>query len=172
MESDGDMSMIVFRHCIIKQLEVTIDVSLKMRPKFHECIIGKVYGPKSAKDLGDRMFECEVGAFEASGLTTSALLDNKMPLPMKVLSTIVKKIFFQAGAARQISALYRGLDNDERTYVDPIINILQGDGVVAFATAGGRQLAVPNRRFSAEMRSVMFDPMGSESAIVAKVRAL
>ena len=84
-------------------------------PRFKGCFFAEVHGHVSSKDLPPTVFdkECLFGEFPESLETTDAILDLDLPLGVRVLLTMLRKLYQRSGRGRRENALYRGLDQKE-----------------------------------------------------------
>jgi len=169
-ESDSaDHHTIELQDSVIGRLEVASEVDQSYLPRFVRCYFGVVEGRTGPKDLpAERFVECAVGAYEDSVQTTAAILELPLPLGTKVVLTILKKLYAQAGAGRRESALYRGLDVRARERVPDALSLLRREGFAARSRQGGHVVWVPGK--SSELRkralSILAGPSASRDPLV------
>lgn len=99
------------------------DVSIR------DSIVSRLEGCADYRGLPPWLIDVEVESFE-SARTTTAIMSLSISLPRRVLLTIIRKLFVQKGSGRQTSALLRGLDSNARGLVEPVLRILEGEGIV------------------------------------------
>ena len=120
---DSGLQNITFSHCIFENLIVDLDVIEKL-PRFFKCHFGEIEGIVSLGDHSVILIECTVDSLQPVAITTKDYLKQELDQPLKVMQTVIKKVFFQKGSGRQLSALHRGLDAHSKRYVDPIVEIM------------------------------------------------
>ncbi len=74
-----------------------------------KCLFGRVEGVSSMRGLPEWIAEASVDTFDDAH-TNAAILKLDLPVPVRVLLTIIRKLFVQKGSGRKESALHRGLD--------------------------------------------------------------
>ena len=172
-----DFSKIVFSECLFEGIDISTDDGVILSqnfPKFERCVIGTLSGVKGREDLPKGKFDenCQIDRYSGIGSTNAEILDSELPMSVRVLMTILKKTFFQAGGARQEAALYRGLDVRARSYVADILAILQRHGLLRPSTKNGPTLWQAQRDKVSEARAIMEAPVTSKSKILAETREL
>ena len=137
-------------------------------------MIGTLSGVKGREDLPSGKFDdtTTIEKFSGIGSSNAEILESDLPLSVRVLLTIIKKTFFQAGGARQEAALYRGLDVRARAYVTDILTILQRHGMIRESTKNGPPLWQAQREKIGLARAIMEAPVTNKSSVIGEVREL
>lgn len=177
VDPEINMSEINFLRCIINTVELSrssIDKDKKNSPHFHDCIIDSLEGAISSNDVADGVLtgSTSVEKYVAFAATNGAVMKSKLADPMKVLLTILRKLFMQRGAGRQYSALRRGLPPELVKYVDPIIAQVKAKGFAEDVDLDRRTILIPNRSRSADALSIINGPNTSTDPLVESVKTL
>ena len=75
--------------------------------RLYQCMIEKLVGISNAKRLPDWINQCDVGEFDSLN-TNAAIMRSSAPMPVRVLLTILRKLFIQRGRARKESTFFQG----------------------------------------------------------------
>lgn len=162
---------VTFQDCLINRLEIDSDVPDTAFPNFVRCCFGSVDGRISAKDLPPTRFsECEFEAFELEVGTTNLVLELDVPLGVRVLITVLKKLFERRGSGRKANALSRGLDHRARRVVPSVLKLLQGDGIAVPVKRGGSTIWIADRASRKRVAKIVSAPSTSEDPLVCAVR--
>lgn len=146
--------------CAIGVLELPPDgMPASSLPTFRSCQIASVQGRLSERDLPEERFiDCEFEQFDDSAANTTAALSLSLPLPQRLALWVLKKLFVQRGRGRKVEALYRGLDQDGRSLVPAVLQVLAGHGFVFPAHSGNQALWIPRRGMRSRVASMMEGP--------------
>ena len=99
---DPDMSSVFLRDCVIQSLAIESEIDARDLPVFQNCMIGFLQGRTSASDLPAKNFDrCVIEEYSAWIPTTSALMHLDVAPGLRVLLSILKKLFLQSGRGRQ-----------------------------------------------------------------------
>jgi len=165
--------LIYFTECIIDHLEVDPSSELCSRSRLQGCLIRTIAGAHSAGDIPFLLDnECMVDEFSDGVRTNADILEADLPLPVRVLMVITRKLFLQSGRARKENAFYRGLDTNAQRYVSDVLEILISEGLTSKDKNGGEPLYVKNRHEIARMSKILSAPETSTDPLVARVKAL
>jgi len=93
-------------------------------------------------------------------------MNLNISMGVKVMLTILKKLFLQSGSGRQESALVRGLDTKARSYMSPVLEILEHEQITKLLKLDRRKVWVPNRAFYGRVFSILQAPTASNDSIV------
>ena len=119
-------SRIHFRDCFLGELDLDPELDSSWIPKFYRCFIGSLYGRVSEEDLPSQAFEeCIVDLFATETGTTNQVLDLPFAGGVRVLITVLKKLFERPGNGRRENALYRGLDHRAKRLVPDVLQLLK-----------------------------------------------
>jgi hypothetical protein len=137
----GDLNKFHFQDCIVGHLDLSFDVDNKSLPSFLRCYFGTVEGRTGISDMPQTEFvDCSYDSFENPAVTTNAILSLSLPIPTKVLLTILKKLYAQKGAARRESAFFRGLDARGQEIVPAALELLRKEGFIIKSRQGDQPL--------------------------------
>lgn len=113
------------KSCFISELilpnEQTANLSLD------NCLIEKVVGVSEQSSLPDWISEAEVYNFDEESTNAKIMEERRLPVPVRVLLVILRKLYKQRGSGRRENALFRGLDAAAQTYVEEVLQILVRD---------------------------------------------
>lgn len=166
-ESDlGDMQLI---DCIVHVLDLTEYEGEGTLPVFVRCEIGTVLGAGGVSAMpADRFVDCNFGAFDPSAKTTRGIMAMPgLTLRQKVLLSVLKKIYVQAGSGRKESALLRGLDGSGREQVPNAIQTLLAEGMIVKSKAGKNTIYSPVRGRGARVRNLLEAGTGSSDSLLS-----
>jgi len=177
VSDETDLSRVTFSECLFEFIDISAadgTINSMNLPSFDRCMIGTLTGVKGPEDLPKGKFNDgnQIEKFSGIGSSNAEILESDLPLSVRVLLTIIKKTFFQAGGARQEAALYRGLDIRARAYVSDILLILQRHNILRESTKNGPTLWQAQRDKVGLARAIMESPTTSKSAVLLEVREL
>ena len=169
-------SALHFRDCYFSKIEFDPELDPQCLPRFYGCYVDEVEGRASRKDLPPGIFdnECVLEKFSEAPETTSAISAMDLPLGAKVLLTILKKIYVQSGAGRKENALHRGLDHHGRRLVDPVLRLLQSEGLTSPYRRGGLDMTiwVPDRTKASRVARIITSPRTCGDPLLEKASNL
>lgn len=174
-EASAKLGSVEIQYSIIGVLDLTEGVQEEHLPRFVRCHFGSVRGISSQNELPSSLFlEITVDEFEGPTQTTAGLLSLSLPLGLRVLLTVLKKLFAQRGAGRKESALYRGLDNRAKQLVPAILEILRRENFAMKTRQGDETVWLPVRSSEARRRalSILAAPGISSDRLVVHAREL
>ncbi len=125
---DEPLTNIQLSNCYIKKLCLPQIQTDDFKLEFKDCAIVRLEGAANYKGLPHWIINPTIDYFDDTR-TSAAILRLNLPLPIRVLLTIIRKLFIQKGRGRLESALFRGLDEAAKKYVQPILRILESEGV-------------------------------------------
>ena len=159
---------LVIRNCIIETVHVGPAV-LKSAMLFDGCVIGKVTGVPSKEGLPAELFKaCDCERFDDAS-TNAAVLRLAIPDALKVLLTVLRKLYLQAGGGRKRSALKRGLPSGQiMRLVDRVVDLLASEGIVAVSN----EVVHPVRKHTMRVHKIIGAGSLAEDPLVARVREL
>jgi hypothetical protein len=170
-----NLAAIEFQDGVVGCLELGTDISREMLPTFRRCHFARMEGRTGERDLpSDRFIECTFDEFENAAQTTRAILALALPLASRVLLTLLKKLFAQAGSGRQESALFRGLDHREREVVPAILDLLRRRDFVVKSRQGTVTVWLPARTGSVRKRAMtmLAAPSASRDPVLEESKQL
>jgi len=172
-DGEGDYSRVCYQGCYFKRIEIDHGVRSDRLPRFERCYFGLVDGRVSEDDLpGVFDDECVFETFSAGVETTDAILELDMPLPVRVLLTVLRKLFVQRGAGRKENALYRGIDAQGRRYVGKVLKLLERERIASPYRRMGATIWIPNRSQAARALRILGRPDASGDPLLAETAGL
>lgn len=167
---DFDLSNVIFSDSLFHTIVVADDFDTAKLPKLERCIVGELYFSGEIEGIRSRLPSTEVERHVQRQLSTDHIMSLSLPTSVRVLGTILKKLFFQSGRGRELSALRRGLDQSAQAFVGPIIEILVREKI-AFP-AKGEDILLPNQRERGRAGRILKNLSQSKDQVVVICRAL
>jgi hypothetical protein len=168
--SMGDMSRVIFESCIFRLLSIETASRRESLPIFNECLMESLEGFLSKSDLPqDRFKACEIEHFADGAETNTAITNSDLPAQIRVLVTILRKLFVQSLSGRQVSALRRGIDLQSQRYVDDILKTLIRHNL-ATKYGGDSEVIIPVRRQRHRATAIIASPLGCKDPVVQDVK--
>jgi hypothetical protein len=90
----------------------------------------------------------------------------------KVLLITLRKLFVQSLSGRAESALYRGLDVDERRYVADVLRLLKRHELAVEYSRGDGVIWLPVRKALNRVKEILRAPNQSSEEVVREARLL
>lgn len=169
----GNVSKVEFHNCLIGRVEIDSDVDSEQLPQFVRCYVGILDGRLSARDLPAGHFqECEFEAFSAESGTTDSVLSLDIPLGVRVLITVLKKLYERRGSGRRENALQRGLDHRSRRLVDDVLRLLQRDGLATPCKRGANTIWLADRSNRKRVGRIIAAPSSVEDPLILAASAI
>lgn len=171
---DSNLSNLIFRDCLFECIEISNDANIEFLPNFQGCIFLVVRGRTGLADIPVTRFDarCTYEKFADSAETQSAILGSKLTRGEKLVLTILRKLFIQSLSGRADSALYRGLDLNDRQLVPDAIRLLQSHGLLMLYSRGDGNIWVPVRKEIARARRILSAPSSCNDIVIAEARKL
>ena len=165
---------VVFQECYFGILDFEAGVSAAVAPKFEKCVIEEIVGPVSMADVADGIFDksTEIIKIREEAKTNSDILSLEIAMSIRVLMTILRKLFFQAGSGSREGAFFRGLDHKGRAYVPEILNLLQTHNFAHPQRLGGPPIWLPNRAKSSVAGNILAAPQQNKESLLRAVKRL
>lgn len=152
----GSMAGITFHGVIIERLEIAPEYPKEKLPYFSACCVESLEGRASRSDLPIDKFAHDVSIerFDSTTVNTNAILDLEFSMPVRVLLTVLRKLFLQSGTGRREAALFRGLDGDARRCVKDVIDLLSHHLFISPAHYSTHTVWLPSRKGNVRDRAV------------------
>lgn len=128
-------------HLVISDSVINIVVGPDVSPvgvRIKDSILRKVIGYPNEQSLPAWMSTCEVQEFDGRESNAELMRKENLPIGVRVLGTVLRKLYLQAGQGRRENALYRGLGRGAQNYVQDVLEILRKNKL-AYPTARGGQ---------------------------------
>jgi hypothetical protein len=171
--ADGlSMSAIVFKGCYFNRLEIETGSDEKC-PRFVECWIHEIDGRVSMSDLPEQKFSgTEVEVFLEGTLTTDLISKLAVADGVKVMLSVLKKLFVQSLSGRKEQALFRGLDSSRQGLVPDVLTLLQQYNFVTKSGRGGEPIWLPVRRQRVRVLRILQTPSTSDEVVLKEAGRL
>lgn len=175
VDPELDFSSITLTRCIIDTVELGRASAAKDARNslhFHDCVIDRLEGAISERDVpaGVLTGSTSVETYAAFTATNDAVMKSALSDPVKVLLTILRKLFMQRGTGRQYSALRRGLPPNLVKYVDPIVSQVKAKKFAEDVYLDRRTILIPNRAKSSDALAIINGPNTSTHPLIESVR--
>jgi NACHT domain len=168
--TDADLSRVMFEDSVVQRLDLNMPITVATLPVFAGCYFGEVMGATSQRDLPAENFQaCEFGGFSEQTSTTQGILALNLALPARVALTILKKLYLQSGMGRRDGALRRGLNEQARRCVDPVLDLLVTEGLIVPSKQGRQVVWQPVRSATTRVRSLLESPLSAEDDLLPRI---
>jgi hypothetical protein len=167
--------LVYFSDCIFDLIDIDINSSFSNAVRLQGCLIRSIGGVHSSGDLPKGFIDnrCVIEGFADDAKSNAEILDANLPLPIKVLIVVLRKLYMQAGSARKENAFFRGLDGNAQRFVQDILDVLGSEGLASRdRRSGSDPLIVPNRSEIRRVADIISSPQTSQDPIVVRVRSL
>lgn len=161
---DYDLHNVTYTNSIFNSIQFADDIDIKMTPTFENCYIVNVIGVEGNKKE-DIFKSCDIDILESRLTTTNAIMSTTLATQIKVLISILKKIYIQKGSGRLESAFYRGLDTNAKKYVEDILRLLCSEGLTSIYTRKGNSIYLPIKKHFSRVGKIISDPNGDDNII-------
>lgn len=156
-----------FQDCFFGIVEIDPELEGSALPRFHRCFIALLDGRISEADLPAAAFEdCVFDAFAMGAGTTNQVLDLQLPLGVRVLITVVKKLFERRGRGRKENSLYRGLDYRARKLVPEVLQLLRANGIAFPCRRGVDTIWLPDRSARTRAGRIVSSPSAKDDPLL------
>jgi hypothetical protein len=115
-ENTENFGKLTFSDCLFESIEIDSQGQGDSLPVFQGCVFMLVKGRSGPEDLPAGRFDsnCSFEEFSDSAQTQSSILNSSLTKGEKLVLTVLRKLFVQSLSGRAESALYRGLDLNDR----------------------------------------------------------
>lgn len=156
-----------FQNCLFGEFGLDPEIESVRMPRFNGCFIATLDGRVSEADLPPDVFrDCAFDAFASGAGTTDQVLDLQLPLGVRVLVTVLKKLFERKGRGRRENALYRGLDHRARRLVPEVLQLLKANGIAFPCRRGVETIWLPDRSARARAGKIASSPSVKGDSLV------
>ncbi len=172
--SELDFSNLIFKNCLLESIELFDSSQDKLLPKFQSCVLMLVKGRSSKADLPVDKFDnnCTFESFSDSSSTQAAILSSALSRGEKMVLTILRKLFVQSLSGRAESALFRGLDMNDRQLIPEAIKLLQQQGLIMLYNRGDGNVWVPVRKEINRARRILATPNACDDPAMSEAKTL
>jgi hypothetical protein len=168
----ADLHQVSFSHCLFARVLLETGVPSTRLPHFDNCLFDQIDGRMSKEDLPeDRFASCEVTTFESSS-TAGSIRESQLSTGEKVLLITLRKLFVQSLSGRAESALFRGLDVDERRCVPDVLKLLTRHGLASQYSRGDGVVWLPARKALSRVKRILVAPAECGEPVVTEARLI
>ncbi len=168
-----DASRVHYQECLFADVSLDPEVEARLLPRFTKCFIAALEGRLSAPDLPAGVFEdCDIESFLLAADTTNQVLDLPYALGVRVLITVLKKLFERKGRGRKENALYRGLDHRARRLVPDVLHLLRSEGIAYPCRIGNETVWMPDRSARPRAGRILASPSAKNDDLLVKASRL
>lgn len=169
-DAGQDFSSVNYKSCLFQRLEIPPDADPNLLPRFSDCYVSVIEGRISIADLPKGVFDtkCVFDEFGDSAASTNAIMALSLPMGIRVLLTVLKKLYLQPGSGRKESALFRGLDHKAKSLVPEILQLLRREGLVVKSSAGDETVWLPVRSEGVRVRRLISAPTIGDDPLIKK----
>lgn len=173
MIENSNIRNITFSDSMFSNISIDTDYPVADLPVFKSCIIGSLSGIYGEDNLPSNFIDPDIAEYSDTISTNADIFSASLPEPTKVLVSVLRKLFLQAGAGRQETAFTRGaMDARTKKLVPEVLSRIQAQGFADRTRMRGNWIWHPNRSRSHEARSIIFSPSNSEHPLAISVRDL
>jgi hypothetical protein len=167
-ERIGNVSQVTFKDCFFGRVVIDTGLSAEVMPNFHGCYVSEIDGRLSRADLPQGVFDEDsvVESFSSTGSTTAGVLALDLPLGVRVLLTVLKKLYQRRGSGRRENALSRGLDHRARRVVPDVLELLRREGLASPYRRGESTIWLPDRESVPRVGRIIAAPTSSSDSIL------
>lgn len=158
--SEGILSNVLFRECVISEVDITQNDHASACPTFEGCLIGQLTGAQQIPDaLLGRFRECDIEVFVDVARTTQSLLSiDTISDESRVALSILNKVYVKRGRGRKDSGLVRGLEQRLQALVSPVVDRLSAAGFLLPVQRRNAVVFVPVARARSEVLTALEAP--------------
>ncbi|MFD9358383.1 NACHT domain-containing protein [Streptomyces sp. NPDC060031] len=161
-EDFGDLSGISFSRCGIETLVLDGEIDGSLMPRFQDCFFETIIGRFGEEDLPANAFaSCAFGEFLDSADRNADVLRSSLPEGVRVMITILRKLYLQRGSGRAEGALVRGMEQASRALVPGCLDIIKRENLAAPIRLNGRTVWLPSRSDQKRVHAFIAAPRGS-----------
>ncbi|WP_406169599.1 NACHT domain-containing protein [Streptomyces canus] len=161
-EGFGDLSGVQFSRCGIETLVLDGEVDASRMPRFEGCWFDRIIGRFSQEDLPATIFSaCTFGEFLDSFERNADVLRSSLPAGVRVMITLLRKLYLQRGSGRAEGALVRGMEQASRELVPACLEIIKKENLATSIKLNGRVVWLPSRSAQKRVNAFVSAPRGS-----------
>jgi hypothetical protein len=171
-DAEADLSALHFENCLIETLDLTEYDGNHALPTFSNCLFGTVLGSGGIDALPSGHFsDCSFEAFDPSSKTTRGILAMPgLSSRQKVMLSVLKKVYLQAGGGRREGALSRGLDANQKLLVPEVLTMLVSAGLLVRGKSGANVIFNAVRGPAPRVRRMIEAGASSDDQLLTQAR--
>jgi hypothetical protein len=157
-----------FKDCYFSHLEIEAGAD-EHTPTFEDCLVHEIDGRVSKDDLPAGRFPgTEIETFLDGTLTTGAISKLAVAEGVRVLLSVLKKLFVQSLSGRKQQALFRGLCPASQRFVPHVLTLLQQHNIITKSGRAGEPIWLPVRRQRARVLEILQTPSTSKDVLLVE----
>ncbi len=174
IEDDVDMSNILYKDCVFEYVELPSKIIGSYLPHFSSCLISTVHGVSSRNNIDLKIFDdaCEINSYKEAFKTTDGILDMDINVAIKVLMSILKKLYLQSGSGRLENAFSKGLDQNAKRFVPDVLRILQTEKLAIKLARSGKEIWLADKKNLNRVAKILNFSSGLNDPVLLKVSNL
>lgn len=138
-----------------------------------DCLVEHVDGVARKDLLPDYIDNtCIVGEFDAFSTNAELMKDDEVHLPVRVLLTILRKLYLQGGSGRKENAFSRGMSNSAGRFVGSLLEIVRREGLATVGTYGANKVWQPVRSQRPRVRRLLESPTATSDPALLEAAKL
>lgn len=172
INSGFDMHNVTYADCVFDSVEIDGVIDEHFLPKVQNSYVEKVDGIfEASKDL---LFDenCQICEYVDDLKTTNSIMNAALDTQVKVLVSILKKLYIQRGSGRLESAFLRGLDTNAKRYVSDILRLLQTEGLAVKFARSGKEIWIAEKRNFPRVGKIISSPKTCSDKLIPRVLQL
>lgn len=134
--------------------------------------IRQVRGCGSPGDLPFWIVDCEVSNFDDMNTNAQVMDKGDLPLPVRTLVTILRKLYVQKGHGREERALTRGVDQKAKHFVRKLLPMISQERLAVLSTSSGDSVWHPVAGMRGRAQDMIRRPALSDDPLIVRVRTL
>lgn len=155
LDESRKMANVTISDSLIEELSLSGEELGPSMSTFTACHIEAVLGRSGETDLpAGKFLSCSFGDFPERLDRNASVMDSSLPSGVRVLITILRKLYMQRGRGRAESALLRGMGQVEQQYVPLCLDLINENGLATAVKLNGTKVWLPDR--SSQQRVVKF----------------
>ncbi|MBE0645531.1 MAG: NACHT domain-containing protein [Bacteroidetes bacterium] len=141
-------------------------------PRMSGCIIKKVVGVSSPAGLPSWLEDSEIGEYDEIYTSAKIISDNSMPMSVRILLVVLKKLYRQRGSGRKENAFYRGMPPGSGSIVDDVLGIVAAEKLAYLAKRGGQKVWHPVSGQRARAEKILSRQGRTDDSVVRAVKEI
>ncbi len=169
-EQEWAKSVILQDGCILNFVKISKGFNLSFLPVLESGVY--IYELQGVRP--QQWDKVNIEKYSDEAIVSSKILKyGDMPQSIRVLITILKKLFLQKGSARQESAFYRGaLTQSQKAIIPDILRILKKHNFIYNDVTADRRLWKPNRSYSNIVNKIIANPLDEVHPMLKEIKDL
>ncbi|WP_437547520.1 hypothetical protein WME97_46300 [Sorangium sp. So ce367] len=156
--------------CAIEELVLSGDPASNFEIRSSD--IRQIRGCGSTLELPPWIIDCEISNFDEIGTNAQIMDKGDIPLPVRTLVTILRKLYVQKGHGREERALNRGVNQKARHYVSKLLPMVAQERLAVLSTSSGDRVWHPVAGMRSRAQEIIRKPQMSNDPLVLRAKSL